>query len=636
VNKRRRRKKKQHRSIIKIFFRYLVYSGVCGFVAVFMVLLYFSKDLPDLKNLKTEIRNPSVIIQTYDGNILGAYGDLYEDVIKVKDLPQHVPAAFIAVEDRRFFNHFGIDFIGFFRAVYNNYISGKIVQGGSTITQQLAKNILIGEGIVVHYDRSMSRKIKELLLAFWLEHKFTKTDIMMMYLNRAYFGAGTYGIEAASKKYFDKHARDLTIFESAILAGLLKAPSKYSPTNHPNYAHERACIVLKAMEEQGFIKSAKEIENSQGEMAFRNKIKHSKNYMYFCDYAYEEAKKILGEIEDDIVVVTTLNEGKQNAAEEAVKYYIETESENYKFSQAAFICLGKDGEIQALVGGKDYTATQFNRVTQAARLPGSAFKIFVYGAALEYGYQLDDLISDAPVEISGWKPKNYKWKPLGKISVLEGFTYSVNSISVRLAQTIGLIRIANFAKRLGIYNVSKHDLSVALGTTPVTLKDLTSAYASFIDGRSIWTYCIFEIRTKDGKILYQHKKPLKISIFDKELLNSIRTLLRTVVSRGTGRASNVNPYVYGKTGTNGDYDAWFVGFYDPTENKDTGFATGVWIGNDNNKRRMTPNSTGGRIPARINARFLKTVLNKNKKETTTDNIIPQKSLGDILLPSYVG
>ncbi|MDR3031264.1 MAG: transglycosylase domain-containing protein [Holosporales bacterium] len=631
MRKRSKSRRKQRKSIVKIFFKYFVYSGFCSIVALFLILLYFARDLPDLQNLKTEIRNPSVVIQTYDGNIIGSYGDLYEDVIKVKDLPQHVPAAFMAVEDKRFFSHFGIDFIGFFRAAYNNYVSRRVVQGGSTITQQLAKNILIGEGIVSHYDRSIKRKIRELLLALWLEHKFSKTDIMMMYLNRVYFGAGTYGIDAASRKYFDKPAKYLTIFESAVLAGILKAPSKYSPTNHPNYAYERACLVLSAMEEQGFIKSAKEIENTQGKNAFKDNIKHNKCNMYFCDYAYEEAKKILGEIGDDIIVVTTFSAEKQKIAEEAVKYYIDTESENYNFSQAAFICLGRNGAIQALIGGKDYTATQFNRATQAIRMPGSAFKLFIYGAALEYGYQPSDMISDAPIEIAGWKPKNYKWNPRGAISILESFSYSVNSVSIRLAQTIGLPRIANFAKKLGIYNVSCNDLSVALGTTPVTLKDLTSAYASFMDGNSVWTYCILEIRAKDGKVLYQQKEPLKVPIFDKELLDSIRTLLRSVVSIGGGRAANVNNYIYGKTGTNGDWDAWFIGFYDPADNKKAGVSIGVWIGNDNNKIKMTPNSTGGRIPARICARFLTNLLDKNKKESMPTALSSYKSLGDMLL-----
>ncbi|MDR2598413.1 MAG: transglycosylase domain-containing protein, partial [Holosporales bacterium] len=543
--------------------------------------------------------------------------DLYEDVVSVAELPKHVIAAFMAVEDKRFFQHFGIDFIGFIRAAYRNYVSGRVVQCGSTITQQLAKNILIGEGVVTHYDRSISRKIKELLLAMWLEHKFTKSDILMMYLNRVYFGAGTYGIDAASRKYFDKSAKNLSIFESAILAGLLKAPSKYSPSNHPNYAHERAMVVLKAMEDQGFIKSALEVEKQQAKAAFEHDTKSNKGYMYFCDYVYEQAKKILGDVEDDIIIVYTFNEDFLKAAEEAVEFYLKTEGENYKFSQASFVCMSREGAVLSIIGGANYTTTQFNRATQAVRMPGSAFKIFIYGAAMEYGYQLGDMIADTPISVAGWRPSNYKWVSRGQISVLTGFTHSVNSVSVRLAQSVGLKRIADFAKKLGIYDVSTHDLSVALGTTPVTLKDLTAAYTSFMDGMPIWPYCITEIRTKDGKILYQRTKVRMKSVLDKELLSNCRALLHSVVQNGTGRAAKVNNAVYGKTGTNEDLDAWFLGFYDPEKNRESGFSFGVWIGNDTNGVRMAPNSTGGRIPTRIIARFLKNFLNPSQSSGET-------------------
>ncbi len=632
MKKRRNFRKIKKKSFIGILFKYCLYLFISGIIAIGCIFLYFSRDLPDLNNLKTEIRSPGVTIQTYDGNIIGSYGDLYEDLVKVESLPKYVPIAFMAIEDKRFFQHFGIDFIGFIRAIYQNYISHRVVQGGSTITQQLAKNILITEGVVTHYDRSIKRKIKELLLAFWLEHRFTKSEIMMMYLNRVYFGAGTYGIDAASRKYFNKPAVKLSIFESAILAGLLKAPTKYNPSNHPNYAYERAMIVLKAMEEQGYIKSAQEIEKKQSKAALENNKNPKQNYMYFCDYAYDQAKKILGEIEDDIIVVTTLNESKQQAAEKAVNYYLQNEGNNYKFTQASFICLGRDGTIQALIGGNGYSATQFNRAIQANRLPGSAFKIFIYGAALEYGYQLNDMISDEPVEIAGWKPKNYKWKTRGKLSVLEGFTYSVNAVSIRLAQSIGLNRVAKFARKLGIADVSVHDMSVALGTTPVTLKDLTAAYTSFMDGLPIWPYCITEIRTKHGKILFQKHKENMIPVLDNETLDSCRSLLHNVIKHGTGRAANVNDYIFGKTGTNGDSDAWFVSFYDPKLNPKEGFSLGVWIGNDLEKQKMASNSTGGRIPTRIAKMFFEDIFNKNKttKEKPEENTPSQKNLGALL------
>lgn len=606
--------RKESRSIFGVLFRYILFFGCCGVAAATCVVLYYSHELPDLSNLKTAIRNPSVVMQTYDGEIIGSYGDLYEDVVTVEELPKHVPLAFMAIEDRRFFHHFGIDIIGFSRAIYKNLLLGRVVEGGSTITQQLAKNILIAEGQVSHYDRSISRKIKELLMAIWLENKFTKSQIMMMYLNRVYFGAGTYGIDAASRKYFNKSAKNLTIYESAVLAGLLKAPSKYNPSSHPEYARERSMVVLKAMENQGIIKSAEEIERKESKRALYSSQKVDSGYLYFCDYIYDQAKTILGDIEDDIVIVTTLDTNKQKFAEESIKYYFEKECSEYKISQMAMICLGRDGKILSMVGGRNYTANQFNRVTQGMRLPGSAFKIFVYGAALEYGFQINDMISDEPITISGWKPMNYKWKTRGQISVIDGFTYSVNSVCVRLAQIIGLSRISDFAKKLGIDGVSTHDMSVALGTTAMTLKDITGAYTSFMDGKSIFPYGILEIRTKSGKILYQHNAEDHANrkrIIDDETLNNCRQLLNSVVQRGTGRAAKINDYVYGKTGTNGDLDAWFVGFYDPEDNPDESFSIGVWAGNDNNAH-MTHNSTGGRIPTRVARRFMDSVINNNK------------------------
>jgi penicillin-binding protein 1A len=592
--------------------------------------MYFAGTLPDLTNLKTAVRIPAVSIQTYDGKVIGSYGDLYEDVVTVEELPKHIPLAFMAVEDKRFFQHFGIDFVGFFRAVYQNYVAHRVVQGGSTITQQLAKNILITEGAVTHHDRSVSRKIKELLLAFWLEHRFTKSEILMMYLNRVYFGAGTYGIDAASRKYFNKSAKQLSIFEAAVLAGVLKAPSKYNPSNHPNYAYDRAMVVLRAMEGQGFIKNAKEIEAEQAAKTLLGDASKVRNQQYFCDFAYEQAKKLLGgEIEDDIVVVTTFDESKQEIAEEAVSYYIETEGKNYNFSQAAFICMARDGAIQAMVGGQGYSATQFNRAVAASRLPGSAFKLFIYGAALEYGYQLTDMISDRPVSIAGWNPKNYKWQSRGEVSVLDGFTFSVNSVSIRLAQSIGLRSISKFASKLGVFDVSVSDMSVALGTTPVTLKDLTAAYTSFMDGMPIWAYCVIEIHTRDGKILFRKSDIVTAHAFDNEVLGAGRKLLRNVVQNGTGRAANANEYVYAKTGTNGDSDAWFIGFYDPP-NKKAGFSFGVWIGNDLASAKMTSNSTGGRIPARIARRFVDALVkasygNRDQHSGEVETAVDQES-----------
>ena len=602
-------------TFFKILFRITLGFFLLGMLCTAGVLIYYANELPDLNNIKTAIRVPSVEIRSSTGKVLGNYGDLYEEVVQIKDLPQHVIAAFVAIEDKRFFTHFGVDFIGLARAIYRNYVSHRLMQGGSTITQQLAKNILIVEECITYNDRTISRKIKELLLALWLEHKFSKTEIMMMYLNRVYFGAGTYGIEAAAKKHFNKHACQLNVFEAALLAGSLKAPTKYNPSEHRSYANNRAMLVLKKMEEQGYIKNAKEIEKANVGKVKENNIRYD-NSQYFCNYAYDQAKKILGELNSDIVVITTFDDNKQKMAEEAVNFYYDTEAKNYKFSQVAFLCIDRNGAIQAMVGGADYQSNQFNRVVQAQRFPGSAFKIMVFGAALEYGYQLYDQISDEPISIGDWHPKNYGWKSRGSISLLSGFSHSVNSVSIRLAQAVGLKRVAQFAKKLGITNVSEEDLSVALGTTPVTLKDFTGAYAAFMDGYYVAPYCVLEIRKKNGEVIYSREEPEPIEVLDDEILNNCRDLLHEVVQAGTGRAANVNYDVYGKTGSNGDTDAWFMGFYDPEKYENEGCAIGIWVGNDILSDKMTKKSTGGRIPARIAARFLKNVIqynNKNRK-----------------------
>ena len=578
--------------------------------------MYYAKDLPNINKLNNAIRSPSVEIQSYDGTTIGTFGDLYEDVVPLKSLPKHVTEAFIAIEDRRFYHHIGIDFIGISRAIYQNYVAHKFVQGGSTITQQLAKNILIGEGLVSYKDRTLGRKIKELILALWLEYKFTKSEIIMMYMNRVYFGAGTYGLEAASRKYFNKHAAEINTFEAAILAGSLRAPARYNPSNHKSYAHDRAMVVLKQMEEQGYIRSAKEIEKKEAERALSQTVDSKNSAQYFCGFAYEQTKKILGEFEDDLIVVTTFDKKIQKIADEATLFYLKTEGKNYKFTQISFICMDRNGAIQAMIGGANYSATQFNRATQAQRFPGSAFKLFVYGAALEYGYQIYDQISDAPISIGNWHPRNYKWHTRGSVSLIDAFTYSVNAPCIRLAKSIGLHRVSQFAKKLGITNVSENDLSVALGTTPVTLKDITAAFATFMDGYEVVPYCVVEIRKKDGTILYSREEPEPVDVLDSEVLNNCRDLLHSVVQRGSGRAAKVNDYIYGKTGSNGDTDAWFIGFYDPDdeEKEKDGIAFGVWVGNDSLYDKMTPNSTGGRIPARIVARFLKNWFKAGPKD----------------------
>ena len=589
--------------------------GIWGMIAAGLVVLWFSHDLPDLKNLQASSRRPSVTIQTEDGIILATYGDLYEDVVKVQDLPPYVPQALMAVEDRRFYHHFGVDFIGLARAAYKNYRAHRVVQGGSTLTQQLAKNILFTQGSFSVNDRSYKRKIQEVLLAVWLEWKFTKEQILTMYLNRVYFGSGTYGIDAAARRYFNKSAQNLSVFEAAVIAGLLKAPSKYSPAQHPKRAQARAKLVLDLMVEAGFLKDSTSYL-AQGEKELTaNSQKQSQGARYFADWIYENIPSIIGPINDDLIVVTTLDIDAQLRAERISLEHLETMGKDLKTSEVAFVGMSSGGAIRVMVGGKDYGSSQFNRVTHV-RQPGSAFKVFIYLAALEAGMTPDTMIDDSPFSIGKWRPSNYKWKSQGMLSIREAFARSVNSVSIRLAQQVGPAKIAEVAKRLGVTSDLNNDLSISLGTCETTLLEIATAYATFANkGRAVWPYGIVEIRDKSGTVLYKHQNNPGKVIVGSVALQNMREILRAVVEMGSARFANVDPAIAGKTGSNGDRDAYVFLYRDsPTEN-DEGLVIGVWTGNDNN-RPMAKTSTGSRMPTRIATAFFKETLSKPKTYNT--------------------
>ncbi|WP_165380334.1 transglycosylase domain-containing protein [Candidatus Finniella inopinata] len=582
---------------------------IWGVIVLGLLILWFSHDLPDLKNIQINSRKPSVTVQSYDGAILGTYGDLYEDMVQVHDLPPYVPQALMAVEDRRFYHHFGVDIIGLIRATYANYRAKRVVQGGSTLTQQLAKNILFTQGTYNINDRSYKRKIQEVLLAIWLELKFSKDQILTLYLNRVYFGSGTYGVDAAARRYFNKSARNLTVFEAAVVAGLLKAPSKYSPAQHPKRAKERAKVVLELMVGAGFIRDYQSyLEQGEKELA-DNARERDQGVRHFSDWVYETLPQIVGAIDKDLIVITTLDVGMQRHAERVCKHYLEEMGKDLKVSETALIAMTPSGAIKAMVGGKDYGDSQFNRVTQALRQAGSAFKTLIYLAALESGMTPDSMMDDTPFEQGNWKPSNFKWRTRGMVTLREGMAHSVNSVSIRLTQQVTPKKVAEVAKRLGITSRLSHDLSISLGTGEATLLELATAYATFANqGLAVWPYGIWEIRDKSGNILYQHPNNPGKQIVNTTVLQGMRDMLRAVVETGSGRAANIDASVAGKTGSNGDKDAWFFGYrenQDDSENKGySNIVVGVWVGNDNNKP-MAKVSTGGRMPTRIAASFFK-------------------------------
>ena len=615
----------------KTFFKIIILFGFLIFFAILASLFYLNKTLPDVNDSNTNVRTPCVTIQSSDGNVIATYGDLYEEFIRINELPQYVVNAFLSVEDKRFYKHKGIDFKGLMRAFIINLKANRVVQGGSTLTQQLAKNILTSNGMFSVNDRSIKRKLQELILAVKLEAKFTKDQILTLYLNRVYFGAGTYGIDAASRKYFQKSAKELTLFESAILAGLLKAPSRYSPKSHPQKAIQRAKVVLGTMETNGYL--PKEWIDSVNEMEqdFLSKSKPTENgSRYFADWVFENIPSVIGDIDRDIIVVTTLNTNMQKIAEDVCKEFFEKFGAEYKYSQSALVAMTPDGAVLSMIGGMNYGKSQYNRATSALRQSGSAFKPFVFLAGLEEGLSIDTMIEDSPYIQGSWKPGNYRWREKGAVSLLDGLTYSVNSVSIRVAKEAGIKNVARVAKKLGITSPISHTLDVALGSSESTLIELMQAYAVFANyGYASWPYGIFEIRDKDGKIIYQHNDDVNIKVVNDEHLENMKEMLRSVISRGTGRAANVDPNLFGKTGSNSNRDAWMFICREPIPNGDfvnveenspkyivdmNGIVLGVWIGNDSAENKMIPSSTGGRIPARIAGQIIKKFLTTSKIE----------------------
>lgn len=552
-----------------ILFIWFSFFGGC-------VVLWYSYDLPDITKLQTTERRPSLTLLAKDGTKLASYGDLHSQMVDIKTLPPHVIQAFLAIEDHRFFSHFGVDLFGLIRAIWINYRAGHVVQGGSTITQQLAKNFLQSQGLYGINDRSFRRKIQEALLAVWLEYKFTKSQILTVYLNRVYLGSGTFGLSAASQHYFGKKANDLTLYEAAVIAGLLKAPSKYSPSNNPHLADQRAAQVLENMVREGFI------SNDLKEAALALASSTTDNFRgsairYFTDWVVDILPNYVDTTDKDLVITTTLDSTLQSLAETSLQEVLEEKGEAAKVSQMSLVSMTHEGAIRALVGGANYKKSQFNRVTQALRQPGSAFKLIIYLAALEAGMTPMDWVSDARIRIGSWYPKNYKYTPRGQITLQDAMAYSVNSVSALLAQRFGLSCITQTARRLGMTNALPKDLTIALGTGETTALELTSMYAVIArGGLSVKPYAILKVTDLDGHVLYTHQAPVPQRLVNPTVAKSLTQMMQAVVNYGTGKKAALDRPTAGKTGTTQlDKDAWFIGFTPE-------LVTGVWAGNDDN------------------------------------------------------
>lgn len=573
--------------------------SIWGGAVLAVLIIWFSYDLPDTDRLAATTRTPGVTLLARDGSLLATYGDLYGKFVSIKDLPPHVYQAIMAIEDRRFESHFGLDVLGLARAAYTNYKAGRVVQGGSTLTQQLAKRFLISEGLYAHHDRSLRRKIQELILAFWLERQFSKNQILSLYLNRVYLGAGVFGIEAAAQKYFGRPAKDLTILQAAILAGLLKAPSKYSPTANPKASFERGKVVLGAMKEAEFISEL----DYQCALAQKNRLYDVKQKAtfgrYFADWVFETLSDYLGTVHQDITVKTTFDPKLQRIAEkEAHAILSQKDSQKSRVTQAALMAMTPRGAVRAMVGGAKYSESQFNRVTQAKRQTGSIFKYFVFLAALEKGYTLGSQLSDGPIRLGKWQPKNYGWRSRGLLSLQDAFAYSVNTVTIRLAKDIGFKAISGLAHRVGLLSPQPRDLTLALGSGDASLFEMTAAYACVANhGFQVWPYGVQEIyETHSKKSLYKRRHQGDARVLSPQVVKASLSLLQSVMRYGTGRKSTLDRPCAGKTGTSQNYkDAWCVGFTPD-------LITGVWMGNDDNTSMKK--ITGGKLPAKLWHHFM--------------------------------
>ena len=549
---------------------------VWGLVALIAALAYFSYTLPDVDRVAESGRRPGIFLNDVDGNPVLAKGDLYGNPVDAARLPPYVPRAVIAIEDRRFFEHGGIDPIGLARALWVNIVEGGVRQGGSTITQQLAKNVFLTP------ERSIERKIREALLAFWLEWRYDKNHIISLYLNRAYFGSGAYGIDAAARRFFSKPAAEVDLWEAAVLAGLLKAPSRLSPVANPGGAGERARLVLKAMAESGFI-SAEQAQAAAGSALRTRTAPDGRGY--FADWVLAQVHRRMGLVDRDLRIATTFDPGLQWLAAETVAAALAGKTNP---SQAALVAMAPDGAVRAMVGGRDYGESQFNRATQALRQPGSAFKLFVYLAALERGLEPDDIVTDARVNVGGWAPKNFDGRFRGSVTMREAFAQSLNAAAVRLADRAGRARVADAARRLGIASDLAPDLTIALGSSGVRLVELTGAYAAFANGgRGVIPYGVREIAG-----VFQRAGTGAGEAVAPGVVASMNDLLTAAVKQGTGKAARLSDRpAAGKTGTSQSFrDAFFVGF---TGN----LVAGVWVGNDDGA--PMDEVTGGGLPARI-------------------------------------
>lgn len=590
----REKKPKKRRSrtggfLMGIFYWGFVFCLWAG-IAVIGVVVYYGAQLPSSNTWAIPDRPPNIRILAADGSLISNRGQTGGEAVTYRELPYYVPAAIIASEDRRFMSHFGVDPIGLLAVAAESIRARGVTRGASTITQQVAKNLFLTP------DQTLGRKVQEMILSIWLEQNYTKEEILELYMNRVYFGAGATGIEAAAQTYFGVSARNLSLGQAAMLAGILPAPSAYNPKSNPERAKERQRLTLNSMAEEGYITreeaTAAQIDPNQ---SVRTRVAGSESYV--ADWVESLMTAYIGEIDTDVVVQTTIDWKMQKDAEFIVKELVASEGPKRGFNQGALVAMDVDGTVRAMVGGVDYQASQYNRAVTAKRQPGSTFKPFVYLAAMEKGYTPDTLAEDAQFEYNGWSPRNASGKYAGTVTLRQGLAYSLNTIAARLAIDVTPQAVIDVATRMGISSHLTAVPSIALGTQEVNLLELTGAYAPFANGgMGVIPNVITKIETKDGKPLYEASDAGPGRVIAPNVLDEMNDMLETAVEVGTGKGANLNGWQFGgKTGTSQNArDALFVGYT-------AAMVTGVWLGNDNDTKTTL---SGGNVPAVIWSEFM--------------------------------
>jgi penicillin-binding protein 1A len=573
----------------KLFY-WLATLGTVAAICVAGIVYYYWMQMPPVTSWAVPDRPANIRIVAADGQLISNRGKMGGEAISLRELPHFVPAAFVAIEDKRFYDHFGIDLMGWGAVALESLKAGRVTRGASTLTQQLAKNLFLTP------DQTLGRKVQEGLLALWLEHNYTKDEILELYLNRVDFGHQKIGVEAASQFYFGHSARNLSLAEAAILAGSVKAPSRLNPKGNSELVGARQRLVLDAMADQGYITAAEaKAATIDPGQTIRTKVAGSESYV--ADWVENLVTAYVGDIKQDVVVYTTINWDLQKQAEFLIREAVTEEGPKYHFTQGALVAIDTDGAVRAVVGGADYQKSQYNRAVTSRRQPGSTFKPFVYMAAMEKGFTPDTIAEDAPINIQGWSPENADGKFMGKITLREALAYSRNSVAAQLAWNVGPAKVVEVAQRMGISSPLMAVPSIALGTQEVSLLELTAGYAPFANGgNGVIANVITHIETADGKVLYDAVPAGPGQVVSPLVVGEMNDMLSTALDIGTGKHAHLSGWqIAGKTGTSQKArDALFVGYT-------SRMVTGVWLGNDDDQGTTL---AGGTVPTQIWSDFM--------------------------------